>query len=81
MDEDRGDDAQDIADSKTGPRAVPLGEAARAHIEALPAACNPNAFLFSRYAEGRATYSVAVAEKVRKVIADAMKEAGTGLPR
>ena len=42
-----------LPDSKTGPRAVPLGEAARALIEALPGARDPDAFLFSRHAEGR----------------------------
>jgi len=30
-----------LEDSKTGPRAVPLGEAARALIEALPGARDP----------------------------------------
>ena len=32
---DIGKDAIDLTDSKTGPRAVPLGEAAQTHIEAL----------------------------------------------
>ena len=41
--------------SKTGPRAVPLGEAARALIEALPGARDPEEFLFPRHAEGRGT--------------------------
>ncbi len=50
---DIGDDAINLPDSKTGPRAVPLGEAARALIEALPAERNLDAFLFPRYAEGR----------------------------
>ncbi len=48
-----GGDAITLEDSKTGPRAVPLGEAARALIEALPGARDPDAFLFPRHAEGR----------------------------
>ena len=48
-----GEDALNLPDSKTGPRAVPLGEAARALIEALPGPRNPDAFLFPRHAEGR----------------------------
>ena len=55
---DIGDDAIRLSDSKTGPRAVPLGEAARAHIDALPGERNPDALLFPRYAEGRGTYSL-----------------------
>ena len=47
---DIGGDAINLRDSKTGPRAVPLGEAARAHIAALPGARDPDAFLFPRYA-------------------------------
>ena len=54
-----GGDALNLEDSKTGPRAVPLGEAARAHIEALAGSRDPGAFLFPRYAEGRGTYSLA----------------------
>ena len=38
-----------LAESKTGPRAVPLGKAARAHIESLPGARHPDASLFPRY--------------------------------
>ncbi len=48
-----GGDAIALGDAKTGPRAVPLGEAARALIEALPGARDPDAFLFRRHAEGR----------------------------
>ena len=47
------DDAINLRDSKTGPRVVPLGEAARALFEALPGPRNPEAFLFPRHAEGR----------------------------
>ena len=53
-----GGDALNLEDAKTGPRAVPLGEAVRALIEALPGARDPEAFLFPRYAEGRGTYSL-----------------------
>ena len=55
---DIGDDAINLADGKTGPRAVPLGEAARAHIDALPGERNPDAFLFPRYAQSRGQYSL-----------------------
>ncbi len=48
-----GADALNFNDSKTGPRAVPLGEVARALIEALPGPRDPDAFLFPRHAEGR----------------------------
>ena len=50
---DIGTEAIRLADSKTGPRAVPLGEAARMHIESLPGKRSADAFLFPRYAEGR----------------------------
>ncbi len=50
---DIGEDAIRLRDSKTGPRAGPLGEAARALIEALPGPRDPDAFLFPRHAEGR----------------------------
>ena len=50
---DIGEDAINLADSKTGPRAVPLGEAARALIAALPGPREPDAFLFPRHAQGR----------------------------
>ena len=46
-------DAINLPDSKTGPRALPLGEAARAHIGALPGARDPDALLFPRHADGR----------------------------
>ena len=66
---DIGDDAINLADSKTGPRAVPLGEAARALIEALPGARDPEEFLFPRHAEGGGTYSLTTCW--RTVCADA----------
>ena len=50
---DIGADAINLRDSKTGPRAVPLGKAARAHIGALPGARDPDAFLIPQHAEGR----------------------------
>ena len=50
---DIGEDAIALEDSKTGPRSVPLGEAARALIEALSGARGPDVFLFPRHAEGR----------------------------
>ncbi len=52
-------DALSLEDSKTGPRAVPLGEAARALIEALPGSRGPGGFVFPGYAEGRGTYGLA----------------------
>ena len=66
---DIGADAINLPDSKTGPRAVPLGEAARARIGALPGARDPDAFLFARYAEGRGADSLATCW--RAVCADA----------
>ena len=50
---DIGADAINLADSETGPRPVPLGKAARAHIDALPGARDPDGFVFPRYAEAR----------------------------
>ena len=50
---DIGKDAINLRVSKTGPRAVPLGEAARALIEALPGSRDPDVFLFPRHAEGK----------------------------
>ena len=55
---DIGADAINLPDSKTGPRAVPLGEAARAHVAALPQARDPDAYLFPRYAEARGQSSL-----------------------
>ena len=37
---------------------MPLGEAARALIDALPDPCDPDAFLFPRHAGGRGAYSL-----------------------
>ena len=55
---DIGDDALNLADSKTGPRAVPLGKAARAIIDAPPGNRKPDVFLLPGYAEGRGEYSL-----------------------
>ena len=53
---DIGEDAINLADSKTGPRAVPLGEATRALIETLPVPGKPEAFLFPSFAHGKGYY-------------------------
>ena len=66
---DIGDDAINLPDSKTGPRAVPLGEAARANIAALSGGRESHAYLFPRYAEGRGQYSLVACW--RAVCADA----------
>ena len=66
---DIGADAINLADSKTGPRAVPLGKAARAIIDALPGKRRPGAFLFPKLAEGRYSHSLVVCW--RTVCADA----------
>ena len=58
---DIGADALDLADSRTGPRAVPLGQAARAHLEALPGVRDPGAF--PHHAEGRGTYGLATCRR------------------
>ena len=54
------ENALNLADSKTGPRAVPLGKAARAIIDALPGKRRPSAFLFPKLAEGRYSHSLVV---------------------
>ena len=50
---DIGKDALNLRDSKTGPRAVPLGEAAQAQIGAISGQRDPDAFLFPSYAHGK----------------------------
>jgi len=50
---DIGKDALNLRDSKTGPRAVPLGEAAQAHVAALPGNRDRDAFVFPNYAHGK----------------------------
>ena len=51
-----GEGAINLADSKTGPRAVPLGEAAWVHVAALPSPRDPDTFLFPSYAHGKGYY-------------------------
>ena len=53
-----GANALNLEDSKTGPRTVPLGEAARAFIDALPGPRKKDAFLFPRHAEARGQSSL-----------------------
>ena len=55
---DIGAEALNLAETKTGPRAVPLGEAARAHVAALPGARDPYAHLFPRYVDARGRSSL-----------------------
>ena len=64
-----GEDAIHLSDSKTGPRAVPLGAASQAHIKALPGAGDPDAYLFPHYAGKRAP--TALIDRWRAVCADA----------
>ena len=66
---DIGADAISLRDSKTGPRAVPLGEAARVLIATLHGARDAEAFLFSHYAEARGQSSLIACW--RSVCADA----------
>ena len=47
-----------LPDSKTGPRSVPLGGAARAVIKALPEPRDPDAYLFPSLAGGRHAHRV-----------------------
>ena len=46
-----GADTLNLDDSKTGPRAVPLGMASRAVIDAMPGRRDPDAFLFPHFAK------------------------------
>jgi len=61
-----GEGALNVEDSKTGPRAVPLGEAARAIIDALPGTRDPEAFLFPRHAKGPTTRELGFTEPAVK---------------
>ncbi len=54
-----GDGALKLEDSKVGPCAVPLGEAARALIAALPGPRDPDAYLFTKYAGSRHAHRIA----------------------
>ena len=53
---DIGEDAINLADSKTGPRDVPLGQAARALVQTLPGPGMPEALLFPSFAHGKGYY-------------------------
>ncbi len=55
---DIGKDALNLQDSKTGPRAVPLGEAAQGHVVAFPGPRDPDAFLFPSHAHGKGCESM-----------------------
>ena len=66
---DIGANAINLREAKSGPRTVPLGEAARAHIRTLPEPRNPDRYLFPRYAEGRGQSGLAACW--RAVCADA----------
>ena len=66
---DIGKDAINLNDSKTGPRAVPLGSAAQALITALPGARNRDAYLFPRYAGKRTPH--ALVDRWRAICTDA----------
>ncbi len=55
---DVGESVIALRDSKTGPRSVPLGEAARAVIAALPGPRDPDAFLFPNLAGGRHAHRI-----------------------
>ena len=56
---DIGTEAIRLPDSKTGPRSVPLGEGAKALLDALPGERCADAFLFPRYAQGRGQFRFA----------------------
>ena len=53
---DIGERAIHLPDSKTGPRDVPLGEAARAVLDALPGSRDPDACLFPSFAHEKARH-------------------------
>ena len=55
---DIADNAITLPDSKTGPRLVPLGKAARTVIRALPGPRDPNAFLFPKNAQRRNPHNI-----------------------
>ena len=52
------DNAFKLADSKTGPRSVPLGKVAKVVVEALPGPGDPDAFLFPKNAGRRSPYNI-----------------------
>ena len=66
---DIGEHTITLPDSKTDPRAVPLGQAARAIIDTLPGPRRPDAFLFPINSQRRSPYNIIVCW--RAVCADA----------
>ena len=65
-----GPDAVRLEDGKTGPRAVPLGAAARTLLDNLPGERHPDAFLFPRHA-GNAGHQDLVRTRWHKMCAEA----------
>ena len=57
---DVGDTAANLPHSKTGPRSIPLGKAARAIIDTLPGPRHPDACLFPKHAQQRSPHDIAV---------------------
>ena len=55
---DIGENDIKLSDSKTGPRVVPLGKAARVVIDSLPRPRSPDAFLFPKNAGRRSPYNI-----------------------
>ena len=55
---DIGDNAITLQDGKTGPRSVPLGEAAREIIDTLPGSHDPDAFMFPRLGGSRHAHHI-----------------------
>ena len=56
---DIGTEAIHLPDSKTGPRSVPLGEGAKALLDAHSGERRADAFLFPRYAQGQGQFRFA----------------------
>ena len=71
-----GRDAINLADSKTDPRTVPLGNAARALLDALPGARQPDAFVFPAHATSKRRQDL-----VRERWQAMCREAGIGKAR
>ena len=73
---DIGDGAIALPDSKTGPRTVRLGEAARAIVQGLPDPRDPDAFLFPKNGGRRSPYNIVA---YRRTVCDDA-ELGKGRP-
>ena len=71
-----GRDAITLEDSKTGPRAVPLGHAARTLLDELPGERHPDAFVFPALATGKSRQ-----DRVRVRWQAMCEEAGIGKAR